>query len=395
LFPSSIVNPGGPKGRPVGSERYILAISIYAPDHISKKGDRMSPKKNRQPMKLHFKESNGPVDRRIHELMEMVGEVHQPEYIREMILCALKAGQEGMNRADLKLMNTTLKEMRFTGKIFGPYRKTRKVTVFGSARTRPEDPAYETAVLFGQKLREAGYMVITGGGPGIMQAVNEGAGADHSFGVNIRLPFEQKSNPVLDGNNKSIVYKYFFNRKVAFLKEANAVALFPGGFGTLDEAMETLTLVQTGKRDLMPLVLIDPPGSVYWQRWLEFLKAQLMEQQYIRPEDFHLFDRVESVEDAVAMIDRFYRRFHSLRYVNGRLVIRMHTPVSPEMVKELAVKYADILGEGGGIELSGALDEEKNEPEIQKLPRLLLDFDRQHFGRLRKLVDDLNDAPAA
>jgi uncharacterized protein (TIGR00730 family) len=354
----------------------------------------MSSKKSRKPMKLHFKESNGPVDRRIHDLMEMVGDVHHPQYIREMILCALKAGQEGMNRADLKLMNTTLKEMRFTGKIFGPYRGTRKVTVFGSARTRPEDPAYETAVLFGQKLREAGYMVITGGGPGIMQAVNEGAGTDHSFGVNIRLPFEQKSNPVLAGSDKSIVYKYFFNRKVAFLKEAHAVALFPGGFGTLDEAMETLTLVQTGKRDLMPLVLIDPPGSVYWQRWLEFLKTQLMEHQYIGPEDFHLFDRVESVDDAVAMIDRFYRRFHSLRYVNGRLVIRMNTPVSGELVKELSVKYADILG-GGGMELSGALDEEQNEPEIQKLPRLLLDFDRHHFGRLRKLVDDLNDAPAA
>ena len=353
----------------------------------------MSARKIRKPMKLNFKESNGPVDRRIHDLMEMVGDVHHPEYIREMILCALKAGQEGMNRADLKLMNTTLKEMRFTGKIFGPYRHVRKVTMFGSARTRPEDAAYETAALFGKKLREHGYMVITGGGPGIMQAVNEGAGTDHSFGVNIRLPFEQKSNPVLDGSNKSIVYKYFFNRKVAFLKEAHAVALFPGGFGTLDEAMETLTLVQTGKRDLMPLVLVDPPGSVYWKRWLEFLKAQLMEQEYISPEDFHLFDRVESVEDAVAMIDRFYRRFHSMRFVNGRLVIRMNAPIPDEMVGELAVKYADILTEGGGIEASAALPEEENEPELAHLPRLLLNFDRHHFGRLRQLVDDLNDAP--
>ena len=355
----------------------------------------MSAPESRKPMKLHFKNSNGPVDDRIHDLMETVGEFDHPELIREMILCALKAGLERMNRADLKLMNTTMKEMRFTGKIFGPYRDIRKVTVFGSARTRPEDPAYETAALFGRKLREAGYMVITGGGPGIMQAVNEGAGKDHSFGVNIRLPFEQKSNPVLDGSNKSIVYKYFFNRKVAFLKEAHAVALFPGGFGTLDEAMETLTLVQTGKRDLMPLVLVDPPGSVYWKRWLEFLKAQLMEPGYIGPDDFHLFDRVESVDEAVERIDRFYRRFHSLRYVDDRLVIRMKTPLSEDAVAELGIKYADILNAGGAIEVSGALPAERNETDIVDLPRLVLDFDRHHFGRLRRLVDDLNDAPAA
>lgn len=355
----------------------------------------MSARKSRKPMKLHFKDSNGPVDRVIHDLMEMVGEVRHPEYIREMILCALKAGQERMNRADLKLMNTTMKEMRFTGKVFGPYRDIRKVTVFGSARTRPEDPAYQTAVLFGKKLREAGYMVITGGGPGIMQAVNEGAGADHSFGVNIRLPFEQKSNPVLSGSDKSIVYKYFFNRKVAFLKEAHAVALFPGGFGTLDEAMETLTLVQTGKRDLIPLVLVDPPGSVYWKRWLEFLKAQLMDHGYIGPDDFHLFDRVESVEEAVDRIDRFYRRFHSLRFVEDRLVIRMKTPVPDATVAELRIKYADILNGGGNIEASEALPAERNEPDILDQPRLVLDFDRHHFGRLRRLVDDLNDAPSA
>jgi hypothetical protein len=185
-------------------------------------------------MELHFTRTNGPADQRIEDLMELVGGIHRPAIVRELILAALKAGQEDDERVDLKLMNSTLKEMRFTSKVFGPYRQVMKVTVFGSARTKPEEAIYGMARLFGQKLVEAGYMVITGGGPGIMQAVNEGAGPEHSFGVNIRLPFEQKPNPVLKGNPRHIMYKYFFNRKVAFLKEANAVALFPGGFGTLD-----------------------------------------------------------------------------------------------------------------------------------------------------------------
>jgi uncharacterized protein (TIGR00730 family) len=172
--------------------------------------------------------------------MELAGDIHHPEIVREMILASLKAAQEGDERGDLKLMNSTLKEMRFTTKVFGAYRNVKKVTVFGSARTLPHEIAYKMALLFGRKLTEAGYMVITGGGPGIMHAVNEGAGPEHSFGVNIRLPFEQHPNPVLMGNPRNITYKYFFNRKVAFLKEADAVALFPGGFGTLDEAMEAL-----------------------------------------------------------------------------------------------------------------------------------------------------------
>src|SRR5271169_1714813 len=243
-------------------------------------------------MKLRFNRQNGPVDKAIDDLIALAEGIRRPEYIREMILASLKAGQEDDESADLKLMNTTLKEMRFTSKVFGPYRNKRKVTVFGSARTQPEEPIYELATLFGQKLAEAGYMVITGGGGGIMQAVNEGAGPEHSFGVNIRLPFEQRPNPVLEGNPRLITYKYFFNRKVAFLKEADAVALFPGGFGTLDEAMETLTLMQTGKRNPMPLVLIDEPEGKYWSLWQKFLEEELLAQGYLGPSDFYLFERV-------------------------------------------------------------------------------------------------------
>ena len=186
--------------------------------------------KKSKPMKLDFNRTNGPVDKTIDQLMKQVGGIQHPGTVRQMILAALKAGQENNQMADLKLMNTTLKEMRFTAKIFGPYREVKKVTVFGSARTQPDEPMYAMARLFGQKLIEAGYMVITGGGPGIMQAVNEGAGPEHSFGVNIQLPFEQRPNPVLAGNPRLIMYKYFFNRKIAFLKEAHAVALFSRRF---------------------------------------------------------------------------------------------------------------------------------------------------------------------
>ena len=206
-----------------------------------------------------------------------------------MILAALKAGQENSDKADLKLMTSTLKELRYTAKVFAPYRDVRKVTLFGSARVKPDAATYRLAKSLGRKLSQAGYMVITGGGLGIMQAGNEGAGSEQSFGVSIRLPFESEPNYILQGSPRSISFKYFFNRKVAFIKEADAVALFPGGFGTLDEAMEVLTLVQTGKTYPIPLVLVDEPGGTYWSHWKQYLENELAARGYIGPEDFSLF----------------------------------------------------------------------------------------------------------
>jgi uncharacterized protein (TIGR00730 family) len=339
---------------------------------------------------LHFIRTNGPADIAVDQLMDMVGGIHHPEIVREMILSALKAGQENNEKADLKLMNSTLKEMRFTAKVFGPYRPVKKVTVFGSARIPTDDPLYGMARLLGRKLREAGYMVITGGGSGIMQATNEGAGSEHSFGVNIRLPFEHKPNPIIEGSPRNITYKYFFNRKVAFLKEADAVVLFPGGFGTLDEAMETLTLIQNGKRYPMPLVLADRPGATYWSDWLSFLEKKLLDRSYIKSTDFDLFDRADSVEDAVQRIDRFYSRYHSLRYVGERLVIRLTSHIDQDKVRELKFRFSDILTPQGDLYLSGSLPEEADEPSISHLPRLVIDFNRVDFGRLKKLIDALN-----
>jgi len=342
-------------------------------------------------MKLYFNRDNGAVDRIIEQLIEATEGVRSPEYVREMIITSLKAGQEADESADLKLMNTTLKEMRFTSKIFGLYRNIRKVTVFGSARTRPEDPIYQMAKLFGEKLAEAGYMVITGGGTGIMQAAHEGAGSRHSFGVHIRLPFEEKPNPVVKGNPRSITYKYFFNRKVAFLKEADAVALFPGGFGTLDEAMETLTLMQTGKRNPMPLVLVDDPECSYWSSVNKLFVEELLARNYIYPSDFSIFEKVCSVDDAVERIRHFYYRYHSIRYVHGRLVMRLTSQLSPNDIEALKDQFEDILLPGGTIAASGALAVEEADDDVVSLPRLLIDFNRRSFGRLRNLIDAVNN----
>jgi uncharacterized protein (TIGR00730 family) len=323
--------------------------------------------------------------------METADGIRRPKYVREMIIASLKAGQEDDKSADLKLMNTTLKEMRFTSKVFGPYQNVRKVTVFGSARTLPGDQLYEMAKLFGKKLAETGYMVITGGGKGIMQAVNEGAGSEHSFSVNIRLPFEEKPNSIIEGNPRFIMYKYFFNRKVAFLKEADAVALFPGGFGTLDEAMETLTLLQTGKRNPMPLVLVDDPECSYWSQMIKLFEEELLARNYIHPSDFALFERVCSVDDAVEKIHRFYRRYHSIRYLHGQIVIRLTSQLTPDEIGKLIDQFHDILSPGGSIAASGALEAEMDDVDLIHLPRLVIDFNRRYFGRLRNLIDSIND----
>jgi uncharacterized protein (TIGR00730 family) len=343
-----------------------------------------------QPVELHFTRTNGAVDDAIEQLMAQVGGITHSDIVREIILAGLKAGQENSGRMDLKLMNTSMKEMRFTAKVFGPYREVRKVTVFGSARIQSGAPLYRMAQDLGKKLAEAGFMVITGGGPGIMQAANEGAGSDHSFGVNIRLPFEQRPNPVLVGNPRHITYKYFFNRKVAFLKEADAVALFPGGFGTMDEAMESITLLQTGKRYPLPLLLFDEPGGTYWERLCSFLENELSQRGYISGDDFRLIEQVTRPEDAVERIRHFYSRYHSLRYVDDALVIRMNTPLQAGQVDTLIDDFADILVPGGTMRLSGALEDEKNEIELADLPRLVVDFNKRDFGRLRQLVDAIN-----
>ncbi|WP_026362381.1 TIGR00730 family Rossman fold protein [Geopsychrobacter electrodiphilus] len=340
-------------------------------------------------MELHFDRHNGEIDRLIDELMARVG-VYHPEMIRQMILGALKSGQENDYLADQKLMRTTMKEMRFTNKVFAPYRNRRKVSIFGSARISPEDPLYRKCVEFSRLLVKRGYMVITGGGPGIMQAGNEGAGAENSFAINIELPFEQHTNPVMDGSDKAINYKYFFNRKVAFLKEADAVVLFPGGFGTLDEGMEIMTLIQTGKNPPIPLVMIDDDNGGYWDKFLDFIRDPLFKRGLISAEDFSLFTITRDPLEAVNLIDDFYRNYHSTRFVKGKLVIRLNRALDSEHLKVLRDEFSEIITPGGHLQLTSALPEEADQPDLSQLPRLTMEFNRRSYGLLQAFIRRIN-----
>jgi hypothetical protein len=340
-------------------------------------------------MEISFKKTNGQLDALIEEILSLA-EVHHREIIREMVISALKTCQENDYLADLKMLRATMKEMRYTSKMFGPYRDRKKVTIFGSARTEPSEPIYQKCVTFSRQLVRLGYMVITGGGPGIMQAGNEGAGAENSFAVNIRLPFEQETNPFMENSGHSITYRYFFIRKVAFLKEADAVALFPGGFGTMDEAMETLTLVQTGKNPPVPLVLIDDDDGSYWEPWLDFMKKVMLKRGLISGEDFSLFTITRDPFEAAQVIDDFYRNYHSSRWVGPTFVIRLNKPLSPESLAVLEEEFSEILEPGSHLELRGALPEEQDQPDLVDLPRLAFRFNRRNYGLLKAFLRRLN-----
>lgn len=340
-------------------------------------------------MDVNFSRSNGELDEAIDELIEMAGNVHHKRIVREMIIAALKAGQENDYLADLKLISNTMKEMRYTNKVFSPYRHRKKVTIFGSARNPPTDPIYKKCVDFSHKLAEKGYMIITGGGPGIMEAGNRGAGSDNSFAVNIRLPFEQAPNEIMLANKRLITYKYFFNRKVAFVKESEAIAVFPGGFGTLDEAMEVFTLIQTGKTSPKPLVLIDD-GDGFWDHFFHFLKNRLLVGNLISAEDFSIFTITSDVDEAIRVIEEFYQTYHSIRFIQDRLMIRLNRPLTQDNIEALENEFPDLLQPGTKITATGPAPEEADEPDLLKLPRLSLMFSHQHYGLLMAFIWRIN-----
>jgi uncharacterized protein (TIGR00730 family) len=263
------------------------------------------------------------------------------------------------------------------------------VTVFGSARTKPQHPAFRAAEEFGREIVKAGWMVITGAGNGIMEAGHVGAGRDNSFGLNILLPFEQSANPIVHGDPKLMTLRYFFTRKLMFIKESDAVALFPGGFGTHDEAFEALTLVQTGKSHIFPIVLVDEPGGTYWTAWQRFIEAELLGRGYISPADLSLYKVTDSADEAVRTVTDFYRIYHSMRYVHGDLVLRLRSRLSDALLERIQSAFSDILV-GGRFEQTAALPEEANEPTLAAMPRLKFRFDRHMIGRLRQMIDAIN-----
>ncbi|HET9730923.1 MAG TPA: LOG family protein, partial [Acidimicrobiia bacterium] len=271
-----------------------------------------------------YRTGDAEIDQQIADLIAKLGDVDDTDLIFELIVSAVRLARDRARRGDLKIANAALKEMRYAFAVFEPYRSARKAAIFGSARTTRDDPLYAQTVALARELAAVDWMVITGAGPGIMEAGIEGAGAANSFGVSIRLPFEAVTTQFLADDPKLVNFRYFFTRKVTFVKEAHAFVLLPGGFGTLDEGFELLTLVQTGKAPPAPIVLLDVPGGTFWQSWMQFVERELRARGYISPEDTAIVHITDDVAVALDVITTFYKNYHSLRFVDGDLVLRMH-----------------------------------------------------------------------
>lgn len=335
------------------------------------------------------KEHIDQVLQRVQKLLSSDNSSLRTILCREILLNSLKLEDDDLDTLDLKIINRSFRELRYAFKVFKPYRHIRKVSIFGSARTPEEDPYYQMAVQFARLLAENGFMVITGAASGIMRAGNEGAGTDKSFGVNIHLPFEQGANEYIVDDPKLITFKYFFTRKLLFVMESHAIALFPGGFGTHDEGFETLTLMQTEKASPRPFLLLELPGETYWERWDQFVKDQLLKRGLISPEDLSLYKIVHSAEKAVDEIRFFYSTYHSIRQVDDNIVIRLERELGDAAVAQLNEKYGE-LPSAGQIEKTRALPEESNEPELLQKPRLIFRYDHSKAGLLNQFINDVN-----
>ena len=338
-----------------------------------------------------YNTGNRKLDAMIKETIENAGGSPDADLLTDIMTTAIKLREDNLDRGDVRMMTTTLKELRYALKVFQPYRHVRKVAIFGSARTPPSSADYRQAHEFAQAIVDAGWMVVTGAASGIMSAGNEGAGRANSFGVNIRLPFEQEPNPTIANDPKLINFKYFFTRKLIFIKESDATVLCPGGFGTHDEGFETLTLVQTGKATPRPIVCLDPPNSKYWSSWKNFLIKQLGGRKMIDPEDVGLIYFTHDARDAVRKVTHFYRNYHSSRYIYDRLVFRLKRPLPRQRLEEINVNFKSILKKGKIQQFAKPFDEEENEPHTFGLTRLAFYFNRRHFAKLMQLIDRVNE----
>jgi uncharacterized protein (TIGR00730 family) len=331
--------------------------------------------------------------KQVEEFLALPDSDPQAAILKELLGSVLRLNTARLDMLDLKIIHRSLKEMRYAFRVFKPYRHRRKVSIFGSARLPTDTPLYDLARRVAALLAEQGFMVITGAGDGIMRAANEGAGRENSFGVNILLPFEQEANPSIVDDPKLMTFKYFFTRKLFFARESHASAVFPGGFGTHDECFEILTLLQTGKNNPHPVVMVDVPGGAYWRKWQRFIQEDMLATKLISPEDLHLFRIVDSAEAAVAEIAGFYQTYHSCRFVKGRLVLRLQHPLAPTQVDQLNEQLGHLYP-GGKVEQRSALPEEADEPELLALPRLVVPYDRRSAGNLRQLIDLINALPS-
>jgi uncharacterized protein (TIGR00730 family) len=326
---------------------------------------------------------------RIDELIKFKGGGHNEAEVADIIENALKMLGDVQDTGDVRVIQTAVRELRYAFRVFAPYAHKRKVTIFGSARTSPDKLEYQQAAEFGRKISAAGFMVITGAGPGIMQAGHEGAGPENSFGVNIRLPWEQNANPIIAEDKKLISFKYFFTRKLIFIRHSDAIVLFPGGFGTMDEGYEAITLMQTGKSQLMPLVLVDKPGGTYWKTWDKNIREHLLRDRLISPDDLNLYQITDSADEAVKIVARFYRNFDSTRFIKELFVIRLKNAPSHSALAALNEDFADIIIEGK-IQIVKPTPDEIEDKDRLDLARIGFNFNRRDYGRVRQLIDVLN-----
>jgi uncharacterized protein (TIGR00730 family) len=330
----------------------------------------------------------------IHALIQSVGgdpETFNGQLITQLIQTSLKLIPDGHDTGQLKLLNSALKEMRYAYRVFNKYRGVRKLTIFGSARTPPEHPDYIAARQFSTAVAQAGWMVITGAGNGIMKAGHEGPTRDSSFGLSIRLPFETTANTVIEGDAKLITFRYFFTRKLMFMSHADAVAVFPGGFGTQDELFECLTLVQTGKSNIIPIVMIEGEGGSYWTNWEFYIRSNLLSNGWISPEDPGVYYIAPTIDHAVRHIINFYRVYHSARYVGDVLVLRLNHRLSEPAIDRLNEEFKALV-KSGRIQQTGALEGEKDHLE---LPRLAFTHTRSQYGLVRAMIDRINSLDLA
>jgi uncharacterized protein (TIGR00730 family) len=326
--------------------------------------------------------------------LDQIGASRDRDQLTHLLSTVAGLATDATDRLDLKIASTALAEMREAFLVFAPYREVPKVTIFGSARTLPEDPLYAQTRHVAQHLAELGWMVITGGGPGIMAAGLEGAGRDMSFGINIRLPFEQGANEFIAKDKKLVEMKYFFTRKLMLMKESDGFIVLPGGFGTLDEAFELLTLIQTGKAEPSPIVLLEVEGGSYWHEFEEFVRTEVGRRGLISEDDYVLYRIMDDADAAVEEITGFYRNYHSRRFVGDVLVVRLRAEPTDDEVEALNRDFADIVTRGR-IEKTAPLPPEVSGRDHLDLARLALRFDRLHHGRFRELIDAINALPSA
>lgn len=333
---------------------------------------------------------DGQVDRLLSELTALVGEDSNDDLVRRLLVTALDMDAAEVDRLELKIASQSLVEMLNAWRVFSPYRGRAKCTVFGSARTKPDHPDYEIARAFGERIAAHDWMIISGAGPGIMTACIEGAGIENSFGVNIVLPFEQRAAEIIDNDPKLATFRYFFTRKLFFTKESDGFVLLPGGFGTLDETFELVTLIQTGKSYPAPIVMLDHPGSTYWSSLMTFVEDGLMASGMIGEVDTSLFFRTHDPDEAAAYIANFYSSYHSMRYVGSRLVLRLNEVLAPDTLDMLNIEFADIVAKGS-IEPIEVTPSEIEDDDHVALPRIALDFNDRSFARLHQMILRINE----